>query len=230
MIQPRLSDEILAANGDVWQAMQDHRFVLDIGQDRLDPRVFRRYLAYENAFVETAITIFGYLLVKAPGLPEQRWMISVLKALSEEQITYFREAFAELGMADAEWQDIDLPMPVAAFAQGMLAIAAHGPYIDGIAAMFAAEWMYSHWCSAAAKSPISDPVMRRWVDLHAAEDFAAQAQWLKQQIDLAGLSLDAAARKRVARIFRRALLLEIDFHHAPYTSRHGSDSRGSNCP
>ena len=95
MSQPLLSDEILEANGDVWRAMQEHRFVLDIGQDRLDPRVFRRYLAYENAFVETAITIFGYLLVKAPGLTEQRWMISGLKALSEEQITYFREAFAD---------------------------------------------------------------------------------------------------------------------------------------
>jgi thiaminase (transcriptional activator TenA) len=218
MSQPLLSDEILEANGDVWRAMQEHRFVLDIGRDQLDPRVFRRYLAYENAFVETAITIFGYLLVKAPGLLEQRWMIGVLKALSEEQITYFREAFAELGMADAEWQDIDLPMPVLAFEQGMLAIAAHRPYIDGIAAMFAAEWMYWHWCSAVATAPISDPVIRRWVDLHAAEDFAAQARWLKQQIDLAGLSLDAAGRTRVARIFRHALVLEIDFHHAPYVN------------
>jgi thiaminase/transcriptional activator TenA len=216
MSQPCLSDEILEANGDVWKAMQEHRFVLDIGRDRLDPRVFRRYLAYENSFVETAITIFGYLLVKAPGLAEQRWMVGVLKALSEEQISFFHKAFAELGMADAEWQDVDLPMPVLAFEQGMLAIVAHGPYIEGIVAMFAAEWMYWHWCSAVAKVPISDPVIRRWVDLHAAEDFTAQARWLKQQIDLVGLTLDDVSRKRVARIFRRALLLEISFHHAPY--------------
>jgi thiaminase/transcriptional activator TenA len=216
MSRPLLSDEILEANGDVWREMQEHRFVLDIGQDRLDPRVFRRYLAYENAFVETAITIFGYLLVKAPGLPEQRWMISVLKALSEEQITYFRKAFAELGMADTEWKNIELPMPVLSFDQGMLAIAAHGPYIDGITAMFAAEWTYWHWCSAAAKLPISDPVIRRWVDLHAAEDFAAQARWLKQQVDFVGLTLDGVGRKRVARIFRRALSLEINFHRVPY--------------
>jgi thiaminase (transcriptional activator TenA) len=107
-------------------------------------------------------------------------------------------------------------MSVLTFEQGMLAVAAHGSYIEGIAAMFAAEWMYWHWCSAVATAPISDPVIRRWVDLHAAEDFAAQARWLKQQIDLVGLTLDDVGRKRVARIFRRALHLEISFHHAPY--------------
>jgi hypothetical protein len=43
------------------QSQQEHRFVLDITRDQLDSCVCRRYLAYENAFVETAITIFGYL-------------------------------------------------------------------------------------------------------------------------------------------------------------------------
>jgi thiaminase (transcriptional activator TenA) len=96
MTLPPLSDEILTQTRDVWDAMQTHRFVRDIEADRLDPAVFRRYLAYENAFVETAILIFGYSLVKAPGLEEQRWLIGVLKALSEEQITYFRRAFDSL--------------------------------------------------------------------------------------------------------------------------------------
>jgi thiaminase/transcriptional activator TenA len=138
MTLPPLSDEILQQTPDVWDAMQAHRFVRDIEEGRLDPAVFRRYLAYENAFVETAILIFGYSLVKAPGLEEQRWLIGVLKALSEEQITYFRRAFDDLGMAESEWRDIALPPDVAAFRDGMLAIAAQGPYLDGIAAMFAA--------------------------------------------------------------------------------------------
>jgi thiaminase (transcriptional activator TenA) len=216
MTLPALSDEILQQTRDVWDAMQAHRFVRDIEEDRLDPAVFRRYLAYENAFVETAILIFGYSLVKAPGLEEQRWLIGVLKALSEEQITYFRRAFDSLGMAEAEWRDIAVPPTVAAFRDGMLAIAAHGPYLDGIAAMFAAEWMYWTWCKRAAQRTISDPVLRRWVDLHAAEDFADQARWLRRQIDQAGAELGPRSRARLAGIFRRALELEIDFHTAPY--------------
>jgi thiaminase (transcriptional activator TenA) len=216
MTLPPLSEEILTQTRDTWEAMQTHRFVRDIEEDRLDPSIFRRYLAYENAFVETAILIFGYSLVKAPGLAEQRWLIGVLKALSEEQIPYFRRAFDSLHMPQAEWHDIRLPPAVAAFRDGMLAIAAHGAYLDGITAMFAAEWMYWTWCSRAARRTISDPVLRNWVDLHAAEGFADQARWLRRQIDLLGAEVSSRSRTRLTGIFRRALELEIDFHTAPY--------------
>jgi thiaminase (transcriptional activator TenA) len=216
MTRPPLSDEILAQTRDIWDAMQSHRFVRDIEEDRLDPAVFHKYLAYENAFVETAIVIFGYSLLKAPGLEEQRWLIGVLRALSEEQIPYFRRAFDNLHMPEREWRDIALPPSVAAFRDGMLAMAAHGPYLDGITAMFAAEWMYWTWCKRAAGRTISDPVLRRWVDLHAADEFANQARWLRRQIDLFGSELGAQSRSRLTRIFRRALELEIEFHTAPY--------------
>lgn len=109
-----------------------------------------------------------------------------------------------------------LPPAVGAFRHGMLVIAAHGPYIDGIAAMFAAEWLYFAWCTRAAGRTISDAKLREWVDLHAAEDFAAQARRLRQQIDRAGEEMGPASRQRLAAIFRRALELEIDFHSAAY--------------
>lgn len=216
MTLPPLSNELLTQTRDVWDAMQSHDFVRDVEEDKLDPAVFRRYLTYENAFVETAILIFGYALVKAPGLEEQRWLIGVLKALSEEQIPFFRGAFESLNMPEAEWRDVVLPPAVTAFRDGMLAIAAPGPYLDGITAMFAAEWMYWTWCKRAAGRTISDPVLRRWVDLHAAENFADQARWLGRQIDFFGTELSSRSRSRLTGIFRRALELEIDFHTAPY--------------
>lgn len=211
-----LSDEILRSSQDAWERMQGHQFVRDIEEDCLPAKVFRRYLAYENAFVETAITIFGYTMVKAPTLEEQRWLVGVLKALSEEQVDYFHKTFSALGMDDSEWRDITLPQDVAAFRDGMLAIAAHGPYIDGIAAMFAAEWMYFTWCDRAAKRRITDPKLREWVEMHAAEGFAEQARWLRRRIDEAGDEMGPRSRRRVAAIFRRALELEIAFHSAAY--------------
>ncbi len=214
----RFSDEVIDENREAWDAMQTHRFVQDIQEDRLSPAVFHRYLAYESAFVETAISIFGHLLVKAPGLPEQRWLVGVLKALSEEQIAYFDEAFREIGLAESGLRGLALPMPVVVFQKSMLAFAAHGPYVEGVAAMFAAEWVYWHWCRKAASRRISDPALRRWVDLHAAEGFEAQARWLKQQIDAAGETLDRAGRRRVSSVFGLALRLEIDFHHAAYSA------------
>ena len=66
--------------------------------------------------------------------------------------------------------------------------------------------------SRAAGRTIRDPVLRRWVDLHAEPDFLAQADWLRRQVDAADPALEPA----LSAAFGRALALEIDFHSAPY--------------
>jgi thiaminase (transcriptional activator TenA) len=216
MIESLLSDQIVAENAGVWDQMQNHRFVLDIESDRLNAKVFHKYLIYECCFVETAISIFGHLLVKSPGPGEQKVIVGILQALSEEQLAYFQLTFQQLGLDYPKLVDLELPMPVLAFQQGMLSFAAHGAYVDGVAAMFAAEWMYLNWCRKAIAKPISDPVLRQWVALHTADAFVSQATWLKREVDAAGRALGELGRQRVSRIFRSALQFEIGFHSAPY--------------
>ena len=72
-----LSEQIRAAHLDVWDAMQAHRFVTEIEADTLSDAAFKAYLVYECDFVETAMLIFGHMLVKAPGLAERRWLAGV---------------------------------------------------------------------------------------------------------------------------------------------------------
>jgi thiaminase/transcriptional activator TenA len=206
-----LSERIRAANLDVWDAMQAHRFVAEIEQDRLPSEAFKAYLIYECDFVETAMLIFGYMLVKAPGLPERRWLAGVLQALAVEQIGYFEEAFAAVGVTRMD-RARPLPPSVFAFREGMLAIARDGTYLDGVAIMLAAEWMYATWCARAAGRGISDAIVKQWVRLHAEPAFLAQSDWLRRQIDTADPAQEAALGHR----FRRALELEIAFHSAPF--------------
>ena len=62
------SERLLREHQPVWQAMQRHRFVVDIEEDRLAPAVFNRYLVFEGNFVATAIAIFALGVSKAPGI------------------------------------------------------------------------------------------------------------------------------------------------------------------
>lgn len=209
-----LSERILADNAAVFDAMVGHRFVEDIAAGRLPRAVFDRYLVYEGAFVETAIAIFAHAVAKAPGIAEQRWLIRVLDAPANQQVAYFEATFAARGIDPAA---VDLARPeVAAFRDGMRRIAEEGDYLDIVTAMFAAEWMYWTWCRRAARTPDADPHLREWVDLHAADEFAAQAEWLRRQIDAADPALDEAARIRLSGTFGRVQRLEIAFHDAPY--------------
>lgn len=214
MASESLSEQMLRENAQCFEEMVNHRFVRDIRQNRLSGTVFDRYLVYEGAFVDTAISIFAYAVAKAEAIAQKRWLISVLDALVNQQVRYFEQTFAARGLDPRAFDTSRAE--VAAFRNGMLDVARDGGYLDIVAAMFAAEWMYWTWSADAASCDIGDPLLKEWVDLHAHDDFAAQAQWLKRQLDEAGEALDAGERARLSGIFGQVQRLEITFHSAPY--------------
>ncbi|OKP73014.1 TenA family transcriptional regulator [Ensifer adhaerens] len=214
MAAETLSEQILRENATVFEAMVNHRFVEDIVMGRLSPQVFERYLVYEGAFVETAISIFAFAAAKAETIEQKRWLIAVLDALANQQIAYFERIFAERNI-DPGAYDLNVA-EVDAFRTGMLDIARNGGFLDTVAAMFAAEWMYWTWSKRAARSSFADPHLKEWVEMHADDEFAAQAKWLKQELDVAGDALEASERKRLSAIFGRAQQLEFAFHDAAY--------------
>ncbi|MFC0399995.1 TenA family protein [Paraburkholderia rhizosphaerae] len=209
------TERLFASATDVWQAMQEHRFVVDIERDRLPADSFARYLSYEGRFVETAMAIFGYALVKADTIAHKHWLIGVLNALSTEQVPYFERTLAALGLP-ASHIDAPLPVPVTAFDSGMLEIARQRTYEEVIVSMLAAEWMYGTWCTRANQTPSSNPFVREWVALHAEPTFLNQVQWLKDQVN--GWSEQRFDFARSSAIFRKVLALEIDFHSACYAA------------
>lgn len=211
-----LTDRILAENASVFEAMVSHRFVRDIADDSLPASVFDRYLLIEGAFVETAISIFGYAVAKSSDMADRRKLIASLDALANEQMPYFESAFSQRGIVpDAALQ---ADPKVAAFREGMLEIARDGDFTAIITAMFAAEWMYWTWCSAVASAQISDPMVRDWINMHAAHGFAAQARWLRDRLDGLGQTMSHAQRNEAVRVFGHVQRLEIDFHEAAYPS------------
>ena len=206
------SDRILAENAQVLGRMLAHPFVQAIGDGSLPAGAYQRYLVYEGAFVETAISIFAYATAKAPDLEAKRWLIGVQQVLAREQMRYFEQSFADL-RGDPE---IGIPEAVVSFDQGVLEIARQGDFVEIVTAMFAAEWMYWTWCSRAASREIADPHIRQWVDMHADETFAAQARWLKNVIDTHAEPEDLT---RLSAIFGRVTELEIAFHDAPLAAQ-----------
>ncbi|NDL65152.1 TenA family protein [Acerihabitans arboris] len=209
------TEQLLAEHQATWRAMQQHRFVTDIEQDKLPDRVFNQYLVFEGDFVATAIGIFALAVSKAPGIRQQRWLVGVLNALVDEQMGYFEEVLARRKIDVNDYRR-DLPA-VGRFRDGMLAAAQQGGYADIITLMFGAEWMYYTWCRRVSESAQADGDLRHWVDMHAAEEFFAQARWLKEELDACAAAMADDERRRLSVLYRRVLEWEIDFHGAAYT-------------
>ncbi len=215
---PRFSDWLRERAEPDWTNMVSHRFTQDMATDSLPPKVLQRYLIYEHGFVQTAVTIFGYALVKAPTIAEQSKLVETLRGLTTDQLEYFERVFEQLGVSAAQRASTETPASVFAFRDGMLSLAAHGTYEEIIAGMAAAEWMYLTWSQAAHRQHPSDPVCAEWIALHVAQPFADQVSWLREQLDRLGPLLPAFRQQQVATAFHRALILEIGFHDAPYAA------------
>ncbi|MFB5078459.1 TenA family protein [Raoultella sp. C349492] len=208
------SERLLREHQQVWQAMQQHRFVVDIEQDRLPETVFNRYLVFEGNFVATAIAIFALGVSKAPDIRQQRWLIGVLNALVDTQIAWFEQVLAERRVNPADYPD-DRP-GVRRFRDGMLRIAREGSYEQIITLMFGAEWMYYHWCRRVSGGSQSDADLRRWVEMHAEEEFYRQARWLKEELDRCAMALNESEKQALSALYGEVLQWEIDFHTAAY--------------
>ena len=216
----RFTDSLKDGAADQWRRMQEHRFVVAIEEDRLPEEVLKHYLVNEYAFVETAISIFGYALVKAPDMPARRELSRAINALVEDQVPYFSNAFAVLGIAESGWRSASLPPKAAMLRDGMLGYAAHGSFGDVMTAMLAAEWTYHTWCSRANRRTISNPVLKDWVRFHIEPAFASQAAWLRSIVDEMAAAANGDQRARFADVFATALELEIHFHDAPFEEAH----------
>ncbi|EPH9684458.1 TenA family protein [Klebsiella michiganensis] len=208
------SERLLREHQPVWQAMQQHRFVTDIEQDRLPTAVFNRYLVFEGNFVATAIAIFALGVSKAPGIHQQRWLIGVLNALVDTQIAWFEQVLSERRITPADYPD-DLP-GVQRFRDGMLRTARQGSYEQIVTLMFGAEWMYYFWCRRASEHRQSDADVRRWVEMHAEDEFYQQALWLKNELDRCAMALSESEKQALSALYGDVLQWEIDFHHAAY--------------
>lgn len=209
-----LSERMLAEEATAFDAMVAHHFVQDLAADRLPDAAFNRYLLIEGAFVETAIAIFGYAVAKARDLSDRRKLIASLDGLAHGQMDYFRDAYAKRGLMPDPVLQAD--PRVAAFRDGMLAIARDGDFADISTAMFAAEWMYWTWCDAHRNVTLRDPMRQDWIALHAAQEFRAQADWLKARVDAFGPELSEVRSTKLVALFGKVQRLEIAFHDAAY--------------
>jgi thiaminase/transcriptional activator TenA len=214
----RFTDGLVAANAPLWRAATAHHFVRELGADTLSEDVFRRYLVQDFAFVEALVTLLGYAVARAPGMPAKRRLAGFLAAVTGDETNYFERALAALGAAEAfaAPDRITLTETTERFRALMTAAGERGSYAEILAIMAPAEWVYLEWARAC---PLPGPkpfYLAEWIELHAIPAFADFVGWLRGELDREAAAASAEARERLGTLFRTTLELERDFFEAAY--------------
>ncbi|MEO3825640.1 TenA family protein [Actinomadura sp. B10D3] len=186
------------------------RFAEEVRTGVIGDQAYADYLAIEASFVETAARLHGLAVWDAPGRRAMERNARAVHALMTDQAAYFDAARAAWPVPARQ----DAARRAAVLSEFALASAREGGYPAVVTVLFAAESLYSTWCSRARREgrvpagPVAD-----WVAMHADEAFRAGVDALAREVDglPAGIPDD-----RLARWFAGMLEAEIAFHDAVY--------------
>lgn len=198
--------ELWRRNRDLADACLAHPFVRGIASGELARERFRVYVAQDACFLESFARAYALALARCPDREG-------LAVFAELIAAVFGELRLHRGYAE-RW-DVDLapePLPAtSAYCDFLLRTASLEPVGHTAAAMTPCMRLYAFLGRGLA--PALDPrsPYRAWVDTYASDDTDALASRLEELLDRYGG--DAA---RLARLYRRAMELELAFFEAAW--------------
>jgi thiaminase/transcriptional activator TenA len=210
------SAELRDRTASTWGAAVAHRFVDELWDGRVDPRVLRTYLVQDLQFVDAFIALLGAAVAGA-DLAEPRLVHArQLGLVAGPESDFFTRALDALDVPPAQRTAPALAPPTRDFLELMHGARAGADYPTCLAVLLVAEWLYLDWADRPDAEPPADAINREWIELHRGPAFAAWVAFLRAEFDRVGAGLDAAGRDRVAAVFTRTVELELAFFEAAY--------------
>lgn len=212
----RYTDWLRARTGTDWAEATEHRFVRELGTDTLDDAAFRRYLVQDYAFVDALTSLIGHAAGHAPTIEARVELADFLTTVGTDENDYFRRSFDALGVPEADRTDPASTPTTRAF-EDLIGRTTRAGYAEALAVFVPAEWVYLEWATTAAEGDRPDRFyLDEWIDLHAIPAFREFVGWLREQLDAVGPTLSPRRERRVDRLFRRTVELEVALFDAAY--------------
>lgn len=197
-----------------WTAAVEHRFTRELGRGEVDDAVFCRYLVQDYAFVGTLVGTFGHAVGEAPTMAAKSRLVAFIATVTGDENDYFERAFDALGVPESAYADPEPAPTTRAFRDLLERAGREGGYAETLAVLTPAEWIYREWATAVdAPKPF---YLGEWVDLHATPEFEAFVSWLRDELDREGAGASKRRQRRLERLFRRTVELEVAFFEAAY--------------
>jgi len=215
-VSDRFTDRLRSDAEPTWSAATGHRFTDEVGAGSVPDAVFAEYLTQDYAFVDALASLVGYAVAQAPRYEAKQRLGGFLATIVDEESDYFERSFDALDVPESAWTDPQRRPPTRAFADLIHRAGARGGYAETLAVLVPVEWIYAEWASAAPDSRPEQFYLAEWVDLHDTPAFHDTVSFLRSELDTAAAGASDARRAELARLFDRAVELEVAFFDAAY--------------
>jgi thiaminase/transcriptional activator TenA len=209
----RPTDHLKSIAAEDWHAATTHDFTNALADGTMPRDRMVGYLQQDYLFIDGFVRLLASTIAHAPTLADSVPAAQFLAVITGPENTYFLRSFKEL---DAEPNASPEPQTLAF--QQLMAKARHsGRYEIMLAVLVVAEWIYLDWASPVENRADTLPFwLGEWITLHAGDGFEGVVAYLREQLDKAWDTLDAAAKAEVEQVFQTAVRLERDFFDAAW--------------
>jgi thiaminase/transcriptional activator TenA len=183
VVSPDRSARLLEAVSEQLERSKRCRFIVEATAGSIASEDYAAYLAIEENFVRTAARVSGFSLWRADDWTLALEHAHAIAELVGEQSDYFAATRPRWSAPSHRLEDAVVRSNVLSDYVLGLVEQEHG-YWAAATGMFAAETLYSQWCSEAVQQNVTRSAdLAAWIELHATEEFARQAARLGALVD-----------------------------------------------
>jgi thiaminase (transcriptional activator TenA) len=204
-----ITDELRAANAELWQAAIEHPFVAGIAAGTVDPARFRRYLVQDQLYLTAYARCLGHGVAKSRDLGELRIFGTLLNSLVSGESLSNDTLLARLAEVCGPLGEPAAALPAnRAYIDFLLGIAASGDTLEILTALLPCAWSYGDIGAAYPAAGPADSLYADWFGYLASAEYTELLAVHRAAIDTRA---GAADLDRLSPIFHVACRMELDF-------------------
>ncbi|MSP78998.1 MAG: thiaminase II [Dehalococcoidia bacterium] len=206
------SDHLRALAAPTWEAQHAHPFVHGIGDGTLSLPRFRYWVRQDYVFVIDYVRLLLLGSARAPDVATMARLASLAQATLNVELALHRAYAKSVGVTAAALEREKKSPTCQAYGDFLLRTATLGSYGELIAALLPCMGGFSEIGLRLAKQPPpKQPHLRKWVEMYASPDFAAQGAWCRSLMDAIAKGAPAGERSRLEEAFLISSKYELAF-------------------
>ena len=180
-----LTSDLKAKYCGLWELMTHHRFVSQLGDDSLPPKIFKTYFLQDYVFVNNLVVLAAQAVAKAPDLNAASIFNDFLTGVLDPENDLFMRFFNQLGASEKDYSSVKASPTTQAFGDFLVRTSFEGTFDEIVMVLYVTEGTYLDWGARLMeeKAKPANSVYREWIDLHGPEVLGDLVSWLENYIN-----------------------------------------------
>lgn len=208
-----ITDKLLAEASDVWQAYNEHPFVLGIQNGTLDKDKFRYYIIQDYLYLQDYAKVFALGVAKATTVKRANRFAKFLSVMNGEMDVH-KGYLAKLGITQAEIDATPRALDNLSYTSYMLRVAYEESETEILVATLSCAYSYEYIAKNMVKNnpdSINHEFYGDWVKGYISQSYCDENALLFEEVNALAKNYSAKQIKHLVDIFVACSRYELAF-------------------